>query len=238
MPFKVEVGPPQIAIHHAQTVLITDPDGQVEWPSEKGLYFLDTRLISGWMIYANGEPWDLLNGGAGHLQTPPASTSPTAAFLSEDGAVPARSLGFVIGRRLARRHARGPRHHQSRPPAGQLQPRDRHPVRLRRRVRGEAEPHRASRPHHHRVVGRQSAAAHDLSQPGFPPCGADRRATRGPAGRLRQWPAQLRGADRPDRDLALLPALRPDRRQPAFPRAARVRACRAERRIPTGRRRC
>ena len=24
MPFKVEVGPPQIAIHHAQTVLITD----------------------------------------------------------------------------------------------------------------------------------------------------------------------------------------------------------------------
>ena len=25
MPFKVEVGPPQIAIHHAQTVFITDP---------------------------------------------------------------------------------------------------------------------------------------------------------------------------------------------------------------------
>ena len=64
MPFKVEVGPPQIAIHNAQTVLITDPDGQVKLASEKGLYFLDTRLISGWMIYANGEPWDLLNGGS------------------------------------------------------------------------------------------------------------------------------------------------------------------------------
>ena len=48
MPFKVEVGPPQIAIHHAQTVLITDPDGQVNWPSDKGLYFLDTRMISAW----------------------------------------------------------------------------------------------------------------------------------------------------------------------------------------------
>ena len=50
MPFKVEVGPPQIAIHHAQTVLITDPDGQVNWPSDKGLYFLDTRMISAMAI--------------------------------------------------------------------------------------------------------------------------------------------------------------------------------------------
>jgi hypothetical protein len=78
MPFKVEVGPPQIAIHYAQTVLITDPDGQVNWPSDKGLYFLDTRVISALAIYANAEAWNPLNGGA----------------------VPARSLGFVIGRKL------------------------------------------------------------------------------------------------------------------------------------------
>jgi hypothetical protein len=25
MPFKVQIGPPQISIHHGQTVLITDP---------------------------------------------------------------------------------------------------------------------------------------------------------------------------------------------------------------------
>jgi hypothetical protein len=99
MPFKVEVGPPQVAIHNAQTVLITDPDGGVKLASEKGLYFLDTRLISGWMIFANGEPWDLLNGGSVTSST--ASIHLTnRAFLSEDGAVPARSLGFVIGRRL------------------------------------------------------------------------------------------------------------------------------------------
>ncbi len=100
MPFKVEVGPPQIAIHNAQTVLITDPAGQVELASEKGLYFLDTRLISGWTIYANGEPWDLLNGGAVTSSTANIHLT-NRAFLSEDGAVPARSLGFVIGRRLA-----------------------------------------------------------------------------------------------------------------------------------------
>jgi glycogen debranching enzyme len=98
MPFKVEVGPPQIAIHHAQTVFITDPDGQVR-SSEKGLYFLDTRLISSWMIYINGEPWDLLNGGAIVSDTASIHLA-NRGFLSEDGAVPARSLGFVIGRRL------------------------------------------------------------------------------------------------------------------------------------------
>ncbi len=41
-----------------------EPDGQIRFPSEKGLYFLDTRLISAWSIYADGEPWVLLNGGA------------------------------------------------------------------------------------------------------------------------------------------------------------------------------
>jgi hypothetical protein len=44
-------------------VLVTDPDGTITWPSEKGLFFLDTRIISNWSIYANGEPWQLLNGG-------------------------------------------------------------------------------------------------------------------------------------------------------------------------------
>jgi hypothetical protein len=64
MSFKVHVGPPQIAIHQGQTVLVSEIDGQITWPSEKGLYFLDTRVVSNWAIYANGEPWELLNGGS------------------------------------------------------------------------------------------------------------------------------------------------------------------------------
>jgi glycogen debranching enzyme len=99
MPFKVEVGPPQIAIHHAQTVLITDPDGQVNWPSDKGLYFLDTRMISAMAISANGEPWDLLNGGAVTADTARIHLT-NRAFLSEDGGVQTRTLGLVIGRKL------------------------------------------------------------------------------------------------------------------------------------------
>src|SRR5215468_6887471 len=62
MPFKVQVGPHQVSIHHGQTVLVAEPDGQINSPSEKGLYFFDTRVISNWTIYANGAPWELLNG--------------------------------------------------------------------------------------------------------------------------------------------------------------------------------
>jgi glycogen debranching enzyme len=100
MAFKVQVGPPQIAIHQGQTVLVTDPDGTITWPSEKGLYFLDTRIISNWAIYANGEPWQLLNGG-------PIDYYAARIFLTnkliftEDGEIPPRTLGLTISRSLS-----------------------------------------------------------------------------------------------------------------------------------------
>ena len=99
MAFKVQVGPAQIAIHQGQSVLLTEPDGQVNWPSNRGLYFRDTRVISAWAIYANGEPWDLLNGGA---IAPHAARifQTNRAFVSEDGPIAARTLGLVIGRHI------------------------------------------------------------------------------------------------------------------------------------------
>src|SRR5215472_8504197 len=63
MAFKVHVGPPQITVHQGQTVLVSELDGRIDWPSDKGLYFRDTRMISSWAIYANGEQWELLTGG-------------------------------------------------------------------------------------------------------------------------------------------------------------------------------
>jgi glycogen debranching enzyme len=99
MAYKVQVGPSQIAIHQGQTVLVTEPDGQVNWPSNHGLYFRDTRLVSAWAIYANGEPWDLLNGGAvSHHAARIFQTN--RAFASEDGPIAARTLGLMIGRHI------------------------------------------------------------------------------------------------------------------------------------------
>ena len=97
MPFKVQVGPPQIAIHQGQTVLISELDGQINWPSEKGLYFLDTRVVSSWAIYANGEPWQLLNGGAiTHYAARISLTN--RDFATESGTIAARTLGLSVGR--------------------------------------------------------------------------------------------------------------------------------------------
>jgi glycogen debranching enzyme len=99
MPYKVQVGPPQIAVHQGMTVLVTEPDGQVQSPTDKGLYFFDTRLISGWTVYANAEPWDLLNGGA--ITNDSARIFLTnRMFLTEDGTVAPRTLGFVLSREI------------------------------------------------------------------------------------------------------------------------------------------
>src|SRR5262244_821870 len=99
MPFKVQVGPHQVSIHHGQTVLVAEPDGQINWPSEKGLYFLDTRVISSWTVYANGEPWDLLNGGAiTHYASRIYLTN--RRILTTDGVIPPRTLGFTLSRSI------------------------------------------------------------------------------------------------------------------------------------------
>ncbi|HSR07531.1 MAG TPA: glycogen debranching N-terminal domain-containing protein, partial [Bryobacteraceae bacterium] len=97
MPFKVQVGPTEIAIHEGETVLVSETDGQIKWPSEKGLYFFDTRVMSAWAIRANGEKWELLNGGAvTYYGARIFLTNPS--ILTEDGTIPPRVLGLTISR--------------------------------------------------------------------------------------------------------------------------------------------
>ena len=99
MSFKVQVGPPQISIHQGQTVLVSEADGQIPWPSDKGLYFLDTRVISSWSLFANGVPWELLNGGAvTYFSARVFQTNRT--FVTEDGPIEARTLGLTLSRHI------------------------------------------------------------------------------------------------------------------------------------------
>jgi glycogen debranching enzyme len=99
MTFKVQVGPPQIAIHQAMTVLVTEPNGEMVWPSDKGLYLLDTRLISGWSVQANGENWELLSGGAVHHDSARIYLT-NRQFETEEGTVVPRTLALVLSRRI------------------------------------------------------------------------------------------------------------------------------------------
>jgi glycogen debranching enzyme len=99
MSFKVQVGPAQISIHQGQTVLVSEADGQIPWPSDKGLYFLDTRVISSWSLFANGVPWELLNGGAvNYFSARIFQTNRT--FVTEDGPIEARTLGLTLSRHI------------------------------------------------------------------------------------------------------------------------------------------
>jgi glycogen debranching enzyme len=99
MSLEIKVGPPQLAIHQGHAVLLSELDGQINWPSDKGLYFYDTRVVSSWTVYANGEPWDLLNGG---------TTTSLAArvfltnrdLLTEEGPIAQHTLGLVLSRRI------------------------------------------------------------------------------------------------------------------------------------------
>ena len=99
MAFKLQVGPPQIAIHQGQTVLVSEPDGQIAGPSEKGLYFLDTRIVGNWAIYANGEPWELLNGGPVNYHAARIFLT-NKSILTEDGPIPPRTVGLTISRSI------------------------------------------------------------------------------------------------------------------------------------------
>jgi hypothetical protein len=82
--------------HHGQTVLISEETGQINWPSEKGLYFFDTRVVSSWTIYANGEPWELLNGAISYSSSRIFLTN--RSLRTEDGTIPQRTLGLTISR--------------------------------------------------------------------------------------------------------------------------------------------
>ncbi|HEX5509974.1 MAG TPA: glycogen debranching N-terminal domain-containing protein, partial [Pseudolabrys sp.] len=100
MTFEISVGPPQLAINQGHSVLLTDPDGQIRWPSNMGLYFFDTRLISSWTIYANGEPWTLLNAGNIFFYASRTFLI-NSAISTERGNIPARTLGLVLSRSIS-----------------------------------------------------------------------------------------------------------------------------------------
>ncbi len=99
MVLKIKVGPAQLSIHQGYTVMITETDGQIAWPGQKGLFYKDTRLLSAWSIFADGQPWDLLNSGA-------LTFFAGRIFLTNrriprpDGEIGEHTVGLVIGRQI------------------------------------------------------------------------------------------------------------------------------------------
>ena len=99
MALEIKVGPTQLAIHHGQSVLVTEQNGEIDARSDKGFYFFDTRLISSWKIYANGEPWELLNSGSVTYFAYRVFLA-NRAILTEDGEIAPHTLGLVLSRSI------------------------------------------------------------------------------------------------------------------------------------------
>jgi glycogen debranching enzyme len=95
--FRIDVGPAQLALHQGHSALITERDGQIREPSAKGYYFRDTRLVSCWRIYANGEEWDYLNAApVSHFAA--RSYLINRAIKTPSGVIPRRAIQLTISR--------------------------------------------------------------------------------------------------------------------------------------------
>lgn len=99
MPLKVTVGPPVITVNHGSTFLVSEFDGSIADASDQGLYARDTRYVSCYQLYIDGQPWTVLNSGAiAYYASRIYLINPQV--LTEHGDIAAGSLGLVLGRTI------------------------------------------------------------------------------------------------------------------------------------------
>jgi glycogen debranching enzyme len=100
VPFKFNLGPPDITINDGWIVFVTELDGSAAPLSQKGLYLSDTRMISEWGAYLNGQNWDLRSSGKLN-HSAARFFFVNQEFRSETGLVESNTLELVISRYLA-----------------------------------------------------------------------------------------------------------------------------------------
>ncbi len=99
MAYEISVGPAQLTINIGECVLITETDGAVRQPSERGLFYRDTRLVSEWDVRVNNRPWDLLSSAAtAHYAAQIVMTNP--ALPTDGGVIPPGSVSLTLSRML------------------------------------------------------------------------------------------------------------------------------------------
>ena len=100
MPIEITVGPPVLTINQGSTFMVTDQGGEITGDGEQGVFASDTRFVSYYAIFANGEPWTRLTGNATSYYAARIYLT-NQAFATEDGDVPGGKLGLTISRSVA-----------------------------------------------------------------------------------------------------------------------------------------
>jgi hypothetical protein len=99
MTFPVQVGPSTITINRDDRVLVSQPDGRILGDSD-GFFTRDTRFISGYDLFINGQRPILLGS------TPVAFFSSRHEFTNDTlvdavGLIPRQSIGLRLDRTVA-----------------------------------------------------------------------------------------------------------------------------------------
>jgi glycogen debranching enzyme len=96
---ELSVGPPALTINHGSTFMVTDLRGEITADSEHGLFSDDTRFLSYYALFANGQPWVLLTSAATtHYSARVYLTN--SRFRTEDSVVEAGTLALVVERNI------------------------------------------------------------------------------------------------------------------------------------------
>ncbi len=100
MPIEIGVGPPLLSINQGATFMVTGLDGQIDADTELGLYADDTRFVSYWAIFADGEPWLCLTSAATSYYAARVNLT-NRRLRTATGEIPEQTLSLVIGRGIA-----------------------------------------------------------------------------------------------------------------------------------------
>jgi glycogen debranching enzyme len=94
---RVTVGPPILTINHGSTFMVTDLDGQINPESFLGIFTDDTRFLSYYACYIDGNSWiHLRSTTTTYYAAQIYLTNPT--LTTESGPIPQGTLSLVISR--------------------------------------------------------------------------------------------------------------------------------------------
>lgn len=94
---RVTVGPPILTINHGSTFMVTDLDGQIKPDDFLGIFTDDTRFLSYYACYIDGNSWILLRSTTTtYYAAQVYLTNPT--FVTDSGTIPQGTLSLIISR--------------------------------------------------------------------------------------------------------------------------------------------
>ena len=97
MAIEVTVGPPLITINHGSTFVLSEPNGYITADTDQGIYSRDTRYVSNYEVFADGERWILQNSGSITYYALRAYLTNSRIF-TEYGEIEPTTLSLVFGR--------------------------------------------------------------------------------------------------------------------------------------------